>query len=661
MLLALALGVSYCAIDWREEFAGIFPGGIVLRDRAGDVLRVSLGHGDVDCRPYYRAAPDDWIVKAIVASEDGEFWHHHGVRPLSVLRALCQNLYYRRRISGASTISMQTVRLIEPHRRSYSQKWIEAFKALKMERRKDKLWILSQYLNRAPFGSNFVGIEAAANGWFGKSAKVLGLGEAAMLAGMVQAPSRFRPDRGYARAIKRRDYVLGRMLELGMISEEQLRGAQSVMPQICRAPRPFKYPYYCDYYLKEVLGKDGKGQSQSGDYITPLDADVQFVCDETLNAAASAAGYSLAVAVMKVDNGEVIALSCSGDYFAADAGQVNTALAPRPAGSTLKPLLAAQALDLGLVGEEETLKDEPCVFDGYAPTNFDGKYRGEVSLRNSLILSLNIPFVEIVRRVGVDCFAEKLRRLDFRHVVPPYERYGLGIAIGNCEVTLVELAGAYRQLALSASGYAGGDGFSPRSAFAVSEMLSGEERAASAFGHIAAVPSVRFAWKTGTSSAYRDAWCVLWNPQYVVAVWCGHKTGFGDTAVVGVKAAAPVAWKIARSLYPRNDAPWFAKPNDTVAKYRLPTARAVHPNLSISYPQEGDCFAVDASTKQARIVCRVLGNAPDVKLWWFVDGVAVGETVGLNPMVLEFPPGKHYLVCTTAAGKTAEVSFSVFE
>jgi len=192
----------------------------------GEVLRVSLGAGDVDSRPYYAADPDDWIAKALVASEDGTFWTHCGVRPLSVLRAACQNLFYRRRVSGASTITMQVVRLIRPHPKTLWWKFKEAVYALKMECAKDKRWILSQYLNRAPYGSNFIGIEAAAHGWFGKGAKDLGLAEAALLAGMAQAPSRFRPDRNYERALKRRDYVLGRMLALGMITEAQKAAAQ---------------------------------------------------------------------------------------------------------------------------------------------------------------------------------------------------------------------------------------------------------------------------------------------------------------------------------------------------------------------------------------------------------------------------------------------------
>ena len=194
--------LSWTFIDWTDEGADRYPGGTVVRDDAGNVLRVSLGEDDTDCRPYYTASAEDWIVKAVVASEDGAYWTHHGVRPLSILRAACQNIFYRRRISGASTISMQAVRLMRPHPKTLWEKWKEIVRAAKMERVKTKEWILSQYLNRAPYGSNLVGIEAAAQGWFGKGAKELGLGEAAMLAGMVQAPSRFRPDRGYEKAIK---------------------------------------------------------------------------------------------------------------------------------------------------------------------------------------------------------------------------------------------------------------------------------------------------------------------------------------------------------------------------------------------------------------------------------------------------------------------------
>ncbi|MBQ6327544.1 MAG: transglycosylase domain-containing protein, partial [Kiritimatiellae bacterium] len=441
-MLAAFLGASWCAIDWTGAGSDEYPGGVVLRDDAGNVLRVSLGEGDVDCRPYYSADADDWIVKALVASEDGTFWEHRGVRPLSVLRAAFQNVTCRRRVSGASTITMQAVRLIAPHPKTFWWKWKEAVMALKMERRRSKEWIVSQYLNRAPFGSNLVGIEAAAQGWLGKGAKDLGIGEAAMLAGMVQAPSRFRPDRHYDRALKRRDYVLERMLKLGMIDEGQFEGAKSVKPQIRRAPRPFRAPYFCDWVMGEMRGGfietalPGYGRGGAAqDVRTTLNADIQAACENAVDAAARAGGYSVAAVVMEARSGDVKALACSGDYFDKADGQVNTAVAPRPAGSTLKPFLAALAIERGVISPDERLCDVPVAYKGYRPANFDGRHRGMVSVRDALVMSLNIPFVQMLRRTGVETFGDCLRELGFRHIGAD-ESAGLGMAIGNVEVSL---------------------------------------------------------------------------------------------------------------------------------------------------------------------------------------------------------------------------------
>ena len=616
-------------------------------------MRVSLGADDVDCRPYYSADPGDWIVKALVAAEDGEFWHHHGVRPLSIMRALAQNIVFRRRVSGASTISMQCVRLLKPHRKSYLAKWIEAVQAVKMEKRRDKLWILTQYLNRAPFGANFIGIESAAQGWFGKSAKELGLGEAAILAGMVQAPSFYRPDRHYDRALRRREYVLSRMVKLGMITEEERAAAAEVKPELRRAKRPFEHPYYCDWYLGEIKSLDHDAQRLYGDFTTPLDADIQAIAEEAVKSVGRSA-YETAAVVVRVKTGEVVAMAVSGDYFGDDAGQVNTAAAPRPAGSTLKPFLTAQAMDLGIVGSSSTLLDVPMAVEGYNPVNFDGSYRGEVSLADALVLSLNVPFVRLCREVGVERFASKLNEFGFRHVVEPYDRYGLGLAIGNAEVTLVELTSAYARLAR-------GEGVSREAAYLVADMLSGSERSSAALGHVAAVKLPRFAWKTGTSSAYRDAWTVAWNPEYAVGVWCGHLSGgFGDERLVGAKVAAPVAWKIARAIYPSGEGPWFRRPDGCGAleKRRLPPAAAAVP-FAIVKPANGSEFKLVESAARQQLVCRVTGNPEGEKLWWFLDGAPVGETAGSEPLVLDLVPGRHRLSAVTADGTAAESSFTV--
>ncbi len=694
-LAAVFLAASWFFIDWNDEGADEYPGGTILRDSSGRVLRVTLGPGDVDCRPSYVATPDDWIVKALVAAEDGTFWSHCGVRPMSVLRATWQNVCCRRRISGASTITMQTVRLLRPHPKSLWWKWKEAVKAVKMERAKSKEWILSQYLNRAPFGSNYIGIEAASQGWFGKGAKELGLGEAAMLAGMVQAPTRFRPDRWGSperreRAFKRRDYVLERMRALGYITDGQLEGARSVEPEVRRSPRPFLAPHFCDWYVSEHGLCEGRG---GADVTTALDADIQLLCEHAASAAAEKGGFSAAVVVMKAATGDVVAMAASGDYFDGRDGQVNTATSPRPAGSTLKPFLVALAMERGLATPERRLADSPVSFKGYRPANFDGRYRGLVTVRDALVLSLNVPFVRLLDEVGVESFAEGLRSLGFGRIPEDTSSLGLGMAIGNVEVSLLELVRAYGVLAR------GGDGlFAPACAYLVSDMLSGDERSHAALGHVADVAAPRFAWKTGTSSAYRDAWTVAWNPEYVVGVWCGHKTGgFGDRSVVGAKAAAPVAWSVMRQLYPGGTGPWFEEPDGVVKcvvckKTGLPASpdcpeteegRAVRgrssprlcnvhrrgpdgkpivesrPALALVKPEDGALFHLVAGSLEQRIVCQVGEVPPDVRLWWFIDGTPAGETSGRGAFAAEMSLGKHVITCATESGDAASVTVTV--
>ena len=694
-VVAVFVALSFAFISWNDCGSENYAGGLILRDAAGEVMRVSLGEGDVDCRAYYVADENDWIVKALVAVEDGEFWNHYGVRPLSVARAAFQNLFYGRRISGASTITMQAVRLIKPHPKTMWWKWREAVMAVKMENAKSKKWILSQYLNRTPYGSNFIGIEAAARGWFGKGAKDLGIGEAAMLAGMVQAPSRFRPDRRYDRAFHRRDHVLERMKKLDYITEEQRLAARSVRPVVCRSPRPFKHPYFCDYILAS-LGKNRALQKKSGIIDTSLDADIQSIVCNSVDSAAAEGGYSVAAVVMKAATGEVVALHCSGDYFGGKDGQVNTALAPRPAGSTLKPFLAALAMDLGLVTPGTRLWDSPMSVKGYRPANFDSAYRGRVTLSDSLILSLNIPFVRLAGKIGVERFADRLRELGFKHLNADDADSGLGIAIGNVEVTLVELVKAYQKLA---SG--GGGVFSHESSYLVSEILSGQERSSAALGHIADVVTSRFAWKTGTSSAYRDAWTVAWNPEYVIGVWCGHKRGgFGDKTLVGAKAAAPICWKIARQLYPQDNGPWYVKPQtivekelcaltgkiasqdcpkrekgDFILEVSSPRPCTAHRrgadgrivtldetqggSFKILSPENGANFQLVEGALRERIVFRTLNVKEKEELWWFVDGVQCGKTVGLEPFVLQMEKGGHMAVAVNAVGESASVEVIV--
>ena len=719
-----------------------------MRDAAGEIIRVGLGPGDVDCRPTYVANRDDLIVKAIVAAEDARFFSHRGVRPVSVLRALRQNITTFRAVSGASTITMQTVRLIKPHRRSFLNKIFEAFKALRLERAMTKEEILSQYLNRAPFGSNLIGIEAAAQVWFGRSPSQLSLAEASLLAGLPQAPSRFRPDRNLARALKRRAYVLDRMEALGMITAEERASAESAELRVLPNRRPFRHPWFCDW----ARGRDPEG---TGDRRTSLDPCVQASVDALLAAKADA-DETYAVVVLSVTDAAVLAMTSTGDYFARDVGQINAAAVPRLAGSTLKPFAYAMLADRGGLTPGLVLPDVPRAFGSYAPRNFSGSFRGLVPARDALVLSLNLPAIDVVNRIGVGPFADKLRNLGFSTVEGNSSHLGLGIVLGSVSVRLVDLAAAYATLArggthLPATAFAGkweigdrgleiGDGryegkpelpthnsqlstdhpgraFSEGAAWMVTDMLSGEERSLSALGHVADARLPRFAWKTGTSAGFRDAWTVAWNPEYVVAVWCGDKRGrVKDETRTGLNAAAPVAWQVIRALYPSGDAPWFDRPasirtrqvcavsgqaagplcaksvedvyidgttlwtpcavhvrgaDGTVAEQWPPEVQAGLQAISrsesvretalrIVAPSDGTRYKFfDGIDAAQTAVIRVTGVGEGESVYWFVNGRMVKTTTGNEPLALPLEVGTFSVTAATESGAADQVTLTV--
>ncbi|MBR4172566.1 MAG: penicillin-binding protein 1C [Kiritimatiellae bacterium] len=709
----VAVLLSYCLCTPPLKESETYPAGIILTDREGKTIRVGLGAHDTDCRPFYRVRKGDWIVPALVAAEDGGFYSHHGISWKSILRAMWQNFSTGRRISGASTLTTQAVRLIEPHPRNLWWKWVEAFQGFRLERARSKNWILEQYLNRAPFGSNLIGIESASQGWFGKDASSLSLGEAALLAGMVQSPSRFRPDRHLDAALRRRKYVLDRMVALGYIGESQRADAESAPIELSRSVRPFLHPFFADW-ATQVIGK------KTGIFTTTLDREIQRLAEAKAEAGAQKLRASVAIVVVDVKNSAVRALACSGNYFDNKGGQVNTATASRPAGSTLKPFIFASALDLGVVAPTEVVVDVPRRYGNYAPVNFDRTFFGTIPIREALILSLNIPFLDLVKKCGKSEINQQLRDLGLTTIPENPDEHGLGIAVGNVDVRLVDLANAYAVFAR------GGNylpvsvletaalrppvpSFSEAAAWIVSDYLSGDERSLDAIGHVADVKLPRIAWKTGTSSAYRDAWTIAWTPDYVVGVWCGHKIGkFGDRQIVGAKAAAPVAWEVFRALIPQSGQGWFAKPATIVERrickdsglppsgdcpetnegIAIRDATSPHPcpvhihdwdgtvqtrwpkevvefwktngkidrvpsvvkdqPVEIKKPADGTTFKWIPNLRGQAIVIQPAHIRDEEKVWWYIDSQLVGTTQGTQPFFYrDATLGRHTIICAT--------------
>ena len=695
------------------------PQSILLTDRNGEPLRVFLGEDGTFSLWEPIDAFGEWLPNALIAAEDKRFRSHCGIDPLALLRAIRQNTTNLRRISGASTISTQVIRLAQPRPRVMSTKVAELFLATQMERCHTKDEILEQYLNRAPFGGNFIGAEAAARRYFGKRARDLSLAEAALLAGLPQSPTRHRPDIHPESALKRRAYVLSRMLDLGYIDEAQYTEALDAPLPNRLLPLPFEAPHFCN----AVLRLTGPAMPR-GEVRTTLDLDLQRSVETALREHIASLHGIHGGAVLVLDTGtrEVLAWAGSPDFRDnAHAGQFDVLLAWRSPGSALKPFAYALALEQGRITPATALPDLPRQYVDFAPGNFDGSHRGIVSAQNALVLSLNAPALNLVARCGTDAFLDALEAFGIEAMPErSRKRNGLGAVIGNSEVRPIDLVSAYARLAgrvLDPPDAPSPLPVSPAAAWIVLDMISGDERVAVETGLSENAARRRTAWKTGTSAGFRDAWTVAVTPSYTLGVWLGNPDGRPSPDLVGIEAAAPLAFRILGDLPPRRDAPeWFERPaqvesrqvcaasglrpgpyctihTDTwaISNVTAQTVCNVHrPDADGDgrpeelWPPEIQAFRT-ASSARGTVSSKpvILVPAPNAvlhaapvdagggtlplrargtgRLWWFLDGEFIGEAPATEPILWTPTPGRHVLRCCNADGAHSEISFEYLD
>ena len=513
----------------------------------------------------------DWIELATIAVEDRNFRSHHGVDFPAIVRAAWQNLVRMRIHSGASTLTMQLVRILDQRPRTLPTKAVEAFYALQIDARLDKDAILSAYLNLAPYGGNLRGVEAAARRYLGKSAAHLSLGEAALIAGLPQSPSRLRPDRHYERALHRRRVVLEAMFRQGMIDKTQFEDALRSRPAVKAHPWPFEAPHFSDLAMRRAR-RFGR---RPGEVRTCLDPGVQAAArvhleDHLRRFTASLEGLGAAIVVVEVESGEVRAMIGSPSFFdSGNRGQYNAALAGRSSGSTLKPFLYALAFDQRVSSPAAFLPDVPSPFVSYIPENYSRRYQGPVSASESLARSLNIPAVRLQRRVGTRRYLDLLRRCGFNSLYRSPLDYGLTLCLGGGEISLLDLTGAYTVfpgmgLWRSPAILATEDDsrrprkriFSPGSAAAILESLSTPDH----LYRSGVVPRGYYgpslAYKTGTSFGLRDAWTVAFSSSWVVGVWMGDVHGRSRSCLIGAAAALPLALPLCLELSGGNLPGW---------------------------------------------------------------------------------------------------------
>lgn len=530
---------------------------LTLTDRHGVSLRSTRAGDGSLTRWVPLATVDPDLPRAFVAVEDRRFYQHHGIDLRAVARAVRDNLAARRVISGASTITMQLARLVHPVGRGWTDKLVQSLWALRLEAHLSKSAILEQYLNRVPLGQGAIGVGAAMQLYFGASAEQASLGQAALLAALARAPSSQNPLVDPARARSRRSVGLAALHSQGYATEDEVLRAGLEPLVAAGTGRPFLAPHYTSRLLREA---EQGGRELSGTWRTSLDLDLQTELEgevrQTVELLADRGGRQAAVVVLDNRSGEILAWVGSPDFWADTAGQVDMVISPRQPGSALKPFLYAMSFDRGITAAT-VLADVAKTFQTaggpYHPRNYDREYHGPVRAREALASSYNVPAVKLADRIGYASLLRGLQQAGFASLSRPPEFYGLGLALGNGDVTLLELANGYRTLArggewsqtqwFAADGTAGTRRrvVSPRAAALVLDILADPVARIPAFG--ASTPfdwPFRAAAKTGTSRHFTDNWAAATTANFTVAVWVGNFSGQPMQGVSGITGAGPL-------------------------------------------------------------------------------------------------------------------------
>ena len=566
--------------------------GVTLEDRSGLPLRSTRASDGSQAQwvPYEQIDVD--LINAFVAVEDRRFWEHSGLDLRALGRALKDNLRARRVVSGASTITMQLARLVQPSPRSWSGKVAQALWALRLERHLGKQEILEQYLNRIELGQATVGVGAATKLYFGSSASEVSLGQAATIAGLAHAPSRDNPFAAPARARRRRDRVLARMQRVGYaIATEVARARQEPLVAARRTP-PFQAPHFTTRVLAR-LADSGAVPNGDGAVRTSLDLPLQTELEaevrHTVDVLHDRGVEQAAAVVLNNETGEVLAWVGSPDFWSPNDGQTDMVVSPRQPGSALKPFLYGLAFDGGYT-PATVLPDVPRAYatatGSYNPRNYDRRFRGPVRAREALASSYNVPAVELASRVGTGALLHTLHQAGFASLARDAEFYGLGLALGNGDVTLIELANGYRALANGGvwrpwtwrltGGRARVDGrrvVSPVASALVLDILGDASARIPGFGLNTPFDfPFPVAVKTGTSRHFTDNWAVGTTRGFTVAVWAGNFSGRTMQGVSGVTGAGPLLHRAVMAAAKRVQPGAFTTPAE-VGAVSVPVCR----------------------------------------------------------------------------------------
>lgn len=543
----------------------------VVLDRDGKILSAYLNEDDIWRIQVNKSEVSPYFLKTILQKEDKYFYYHPGVNPVAIIKAIFNNTFNGERRTGASTITMQVVRMLQPKKRTYLAKLTEIIRAFQLELHYSKDEILEMYLNLIPYGSNIEGIKTVSLLYLNKHPSRLSLAEAVMLSIIPNKPNLLKE----GRSTKQLESFNIRWLDFysrkGIFSKAEVEIAQSEKVALRRRTLLRNAPH-----LSQMLSQHQKTPYINSTLVLGTQKSVEQSVRSHLEKVRHL-GLQNAMAIV-IDNRtmEVIAYVGSAEFLDKnDGGQVDGIQAVRSPGSTLKPFLFGKSIEAGLLSSKTILYDIPSDFAGFTPTNFNETFQGQVTMREALQQSLNIPAVETLHEYGVRNFIEDLKKTGFSSIKKNEDQLGLSMILGGCGVKMSELVTLYAALAncgnLQPIKYTKGDSrrqgvavFDSSAAYIVSNILSGIQRPdfPNNFDFTYKLPKI--AWKTGTSFGKRDAWAIGYNPNYTIGVWLGNFSGVGVPQLSGAEVATPLLFSLFNQIDTKPT--WYTIPSGLIIK-----------------------------------------------------------------------------------------------
>ena len=540
--------------------------------------------------PQNDSVPEKFKI-CIIHFEDEYFYKHPGFNPVSIYKALRDNISSGKVKRGGSTITQQVIRLSRKGKsRTYFEKIKEIILATRLEFRESKDQILSYYSSNAPFGGNVVGLDAASWRYFNRDSDELSWAESATLAVLPNAPSLIYPGKNQERLLKKRNRLLNKLLEKTIIDSLTYDlSIAELLPQ-----KPYLLPQLAPHLLQKVT-KTNYGEHVKTTINSRLQKQTNSIVKSHYNQLKQNEIYNIAVLVLDVNNREVLSYVGNSPTDKAHQKDVDVIDKPRSTGSILKPFLYAAMLDAGDILPNTLVADVPSQFGSYNPQNFNKEFDGAVPASRALSRSLNVPSVRMLQQFGLDRFHHYLRALELKDLKYNANHYGLSLILGGAESNLWDLCKSYAAFSSTlnhfnetSSEYYSDEFCEPT--FLVSDKINlGKKLTEKTLFDAASIyltyeslkkvnrpegdenweffdDSKQIAWKTGTSFGFRDAWAIGTTKDYVVGVWVGNADGEGRPGLVGVQAAAPILFEVFDVL-PNSD--WFAKPFDEMQEVEI--------------------------------------------------------------------------------------------